>query len=495
LSCSHFNAEQQFTGLNPKAPKHELKINRGKLFDRFCARFGGIGLLFSILILAGCSTIKIPTPRKQAEVTPVQLSGVPTGPITPVAQQAEVMRAADVYVAMVSQACDDISAKTTNSAIRLAALRWKLSQATAAFNDATGENPSVNALDMLVLVTMALNVVQDYGVATYGDAALPLLDTQRQLESNAWSTARSVLKPPQVQELRGLIQEWRRKNPNQRDIGPIRFREFVASLGRTPKASSIAPTSIFSLLYIDPLAGLDPTTAAIEGIHELGERMMYYSQRMPMLLNWQTQLLVLQLADQPAPQQMLNDANRLASAASAFAQTSQQLPQIINEQRQAAIQQILDGLIAQGNKSQELVTDTRLTLNSAASAASNINNALQSLTTFVQYVSPTNTPPTPPDTNSPPFNVLDYGTAATQIGNAATNLTALLATANQSMPQMEKLSEQMTDNADRMLKHAFWLGLALILIFLGGLVLAGLTYRALANKLAGQGRKSSEPKS
>jgi hypothetical protein len=213
-----------------------------------------------------------------------------------------------------------------------------------------------------------------------------------------------------------------------------------------------------------------------------------------MLLNWQTQLLVLQLADQPAPHQMLNDANRLASAASAFAKTSQQLAQIINDQRQAAIQQILDGLIAQGNKSQELVTDIRLTLNSAAMAASNINNALQSLTAFVQYVSPTNPPATPPDTNSPPFNVLDYGTAATQIGNAATNLAALLATANQSLPQMQKLSQQMTDDADRMLKHAFWGGLALIVIFLAGLVLAGLTYRALTMKLANRAKDSSAPK-
>ena len=424
----------------------------------------------------------------------MQLSALPTGPVTPAVLQAEVMRSADVYVAMVAQACDDISAKTTNSAIRLAALRWKLSQATAAFNDATGDNPSVNALDLLVLVTMARNVVQDYGVATYGDAALPLLDTQVKLESNAWSTARSVLKPSQEQELRDLIQEWRQKNPDQRDIGPIRFREFVASLGRTPKQSAIAPTSIFSLLYIDPLAGLDPTTAAIEGIRELGERMMYYSQRMPMLLNWQTQLLTFQLADQPAPQQMLNDANRVASAAAAFAQTSQQLPQIINDQRQAAIQQILDGLIAQGNKSQELVTDTRLTLNSAAVAASNINNALQSLTAFVQYVSPTNAPSTPPDTNSPPFNVLDYGTAATQIGNAATNLTALLATANQSVPELEKLSQQMTANANRMVHHAFWLCVVLIFIFLAGLMAAGLIYRTLIHKLVDRGRKSSEPK-
>jgi hypothetical protein len=480
--------------LNPNSPKRNPKKDSGKFVYRFSNWSGCLVVLICASTLTGCSAVKIANQQKQTEANAVQLSAKVTGPISSPVLQAEVLRFADTYVAMVAESCDDASAKSTNTVVRLAALRWKLDQATAAFNDATGNNPSVNALDLLVLVTMSRYVVEDFGVTTYGKAALPLLDTQRNLESNAWAMASSILQPAQEKELKDLIQEWRRKNPNQRDVGPIRFREFAATLGRAPKQSAITPTSIFSLLYIDPLAGLDPTTAAIEGIRELGERAMYYSQRMPMLLNWQTQLLVLQLAEQPAPQQMLNDANQLASAAAVFAQTSQQLPQVINDQRQAAIQQILDGLVAQGNKSQELVTDTRLTLNSAASAASNINNAILSLTAFVQFVTPTNTPSGPPDTNSPPFNVLDYGTAATQIGSAANNLTALLASANQSLPQMEKLSQQMTDNANRVMQHAFWLGLVLIFIFLGGSVVAGLIYRTLANKLANRGKDSSAPK-
>jgi hypothetical protein len=52
----------------------------------------------------------------------------------------------------------------------------------------------------------------------------------------------------------------------------------------------------------------------------------------------------------------------------------------------------------------------------------------------------------------------------------------------------------MTTNADRIVRHAFWYGLALIFILLAGLVVAGLTYRVLANKLVDRGRKPSEPK-
>jgi hypothetical protein len=211
--------------------------------------------------------------------------------------------------------CDDITAKATNSDVRLMALRWKLGQATSAYTDATGQNPAVNTLDMLVLVTMARMVVEEYGVETYGDALLPLLDAQRNLETSAWTLASGVLQPSQQQELRDLIREWREKNPHQRYIGPIRFREFVSGLGMTPAKATTAPTSIFSLLYLDPLAGLDPTAAAIEETRELGERAMYYTQRMPMLLSWQVEVLAYQLAGQPESKQILDDASRLATSA------------------------------------------------------------------------------------------------------------------------------------------------------------------------------------
>jgi hypothetical protein len=408
------------------------------------------------------------------------LTNQSSGPVSLEVLQQQVMRFADTYTANIAQGCDDVAAATTNSACRLAVMRWKLGQSTSAYVNASGQNPAVNALDMLVLVTMARMVIQDYGLETFGETIRPLLDAQLRMETNAWLLAGGILKPSQQNELKGLIQEWRAKNPHQRYIGPIRFREFVGALGRTPSQSTTAPTSIFSLLYLDPLAGLDPTAAAIQETRELGERAMYYSQRMPQLLSWQVQLLTIQIADQPESKQILTDATRLANSADVFARTAQQLPQLINDQRQAAIQQILDGLTAQGNKSVELLTDTRTTLNSAGEAAKNINSAIQSLTEFVKYVSPTNA--APESTNSKPFNVLDYGTAAAQIGVAADHLNTLLVSVNQSIPQFEKLSQQTSADADRVVKHAFWLGAVLILILLTGAVVAGLIYRKLAGK-------------
>ena len=439
--------------MNP--PRDQLSKAR-KNFIRFFRRPIFLGGALLALFLTGCSLLRIPGSQPKAQVDSLQLSSKATGQVTMAVLQAQVMRFADMYSAVVAQACDDVTMKTTNSALRLAVLRWKLGQSTSAFVDASGQNPAVNALDMLVLVSMAHMVVADYGVDTFGEAIQPLLIAQENLETNAWTLAGGVLKPSQQLELRNLIQEWRAKNPHQRYVGPIRFREFVTALGKMPTQASAAPTSIFSLLYLDPLAGLDPTAAAIQETREMGERAMYYSQRMPMLLSWQVEVLAYQLAGQPESQQILNDANRLATASEVFAKTAQSVPQ--------------------------LVADSHATLDAVSGAATNLNTAIQSLTTFVQYVSPTNTAAAA-GTNSAPFNVLDYGAAATQIGAAADHLNALLATVNQSSPELAKLGETSAAQAKQVVDHAFWRGLVLILILLLGSVLAGLAYRVLVEKL------------
>ncbi len=100
---------------------------------------------------------------------------------------------------------------------------------------------------------------------------------------------------------------------------------------------------------------------------------------------------------------------------------------------------------------------------------------------FVQYVSPTNAVPSS-TTNSHPFNVLDYGTAAAQIGAAAANLNALLVSVNQSTPQLEKLGQQTKAEADDIVRQAFIYGLVLVIILLAGSVLAALTYRKLTKE-------------
>jgi hypothetical protein len=313
-------------------------------------------------------------------------------------------------------------------------------------------------------------VIEDYGVDTFGTNAMPLLEVQKQMEAKAWELASGALKPSQKRELENLILEWRRKNPHQLYVGAIRFVEFAAAAGQQPTAASTSSGSIFSLLFLDPFAGLDPTTAAIEEAQQLGERMMYYGQRMPQLLGWQIELTALELAGQPGSRQFLANAQQLTTAADSFSKTASQLPQVINEQREAAINQVFDRLQAEGTNARAMLVEARDTLAAGSDAAKSINIAIKSLDEFVRYVSPPTTNSHVASTNNHPFNVLDYGVAANQIGAAAKELNAALISLNQSAPQLSRLSSEATENANRVVTRAFWLGLGLVVALVAGLL-------------------------
>jgi hypothetical protein len=221
--------------------------------------------------------------------------------------------------------------------------------------------------------------------------------------------------------------------------------------------------------------------------------MMYYAERAPTLLSWQVELLTYRLADQPASKQVLSDVGRLSQSAEVFAKTAEQLPKLVNDQREAAIKQLLEGVRVEGSnllvglsseekKVRDLLAETRGTLDAGSQMATSVNAAIKSLDTFIRYVSPPETNPPVVDTNSKPFNVLDYGQAASQVGAMAKDLHTLLTSVDQTAPQLGHLGEQAGAKAERVVDRAFHLGLLLILLLLVGAVLAGLTYRALARR-------------
>jgi hypothetical protein len=393
--------------------------------------------------------------------------------------QSQVMREADQFVGVVAQATDDFRSRVGTIEARNAAQQWKLNEATIAYVDAAGENPTFNAVGMVMLASLSRMVVEDYWVGKkWGEPAQPLLDAHRLLESNAWTLVNGILTPDQQNELRRFIQEIRERNPDQRYVSPVRLPELVAALQKGGTGGQGAKSgSLFTLLYLNPLAGLDPTTQAIQQTRLLAQRAMYYAQRAPMLLGWQVELTIYQLAVQPEAKEVLSDLDAVSQSTKVFAKTAEGLPKLVNDQREAAINQlfagisnersnILAGLTSQESQLRELLPQVRQTLTAGNDMATSLNAAIKSLDAFVHYVSPpnTNTVPQPPDTNSVPFNVLDYGKAAGEVGVMARDLNALLVSVNQTLPQVTRVGRQATVDAKEVVSHAFRLGLVLILV-------------------------------
>ncbi|HLH56858.1 MAG TPA: hypothetical protein VKY92_24945, partial [Verrucomicrobiae bacterium] len=95
-----------------------------------------------------------------------------------------------------------------------------------------------------------------------------------------------------------------------------------------------------------------------------------------------------------------------------------------------------------------------------------------------------------PDTNSTPFNILDYGRVADRVGDMAQDINTLVQSVNQSVPQLEGLSQNSTADAQKVVDHAFHLGLALIAVLMTSALLTGLVYRFFSEKLK---RRAASP--
>jgi len=230
----------------------------------------------------------------------------------------------------------------------------------------------------------------------------------------------------------------------------------------------------------------------------LAERAMFTLQRMPFLLRWQTELLAYQLAGQPAVELALTNTTRLADSADrisrateSVSQTAARLPDRISAERKA----ILDALDQQEGKLKDLTAQVDRALESGAKMSTSLNTTIRSLDALMKRFGvgepSTNASPATSDTNSPPFNILDYGQVADRVAAMAKEINTLVVTVNQSVPQIERLSHQTTADAQKVVDRGFRLGLVLIIVLLTGAVLAGLLYRFLLEKLTRRGHSDS----
>ncbi len=452
------------------------------------ASLGSIALAALLVGSAACSLFHKPQ-------TAANIAAPGQGNLTLGQLQNQVLRFADDYSSSVAHAADAAAKSAGTREAQVAALRWKLDEGTAAYLSATGENPIWNTLDVVVLTVVSRMVIEDPKTREeFGDAVVPLIETHRELEASAWRLAGQILEPGQREQLEGLIAEWRRQNPHERSVGAIHFREFALTTEKGAPLSKLRTGSVFTLLHLDPFAGLDPTTIAIEQSRELAARTVAYLERAPTLVRWQAELLAFQLAGQPDPQAILADADRASRSMESIAKTAEGLPTLVDEQRKAAIEQLLAGVAAERAAIIEeldareatirgLLGETRQALDAGTRMSTSLDATIKSLDAFVHYVSPPPSASEPQAKAGKPFDVLEYGKSASEVGGMARDLTALLGSVDKSVPAIARASGEAGENLKRVVDHAFWRGLVLIATLLVGSVVAALAYRTLARRL------------
>ncbi|HEY4370087.1 MAG TPA: hypothetical protein VGN07_22845 [Steroidobacteraceae bacterium] len=436
-------------------------------------------LACALVGLAGCASMSGWASRGESERRAAHLQEV----------QLKVMRYADDYSARITDPLEALNVQSASPEQRLLAHDWRIQQSTAAYTIASGPNPVINALDMIVLATLSRMVVEDYIGSLAGARAAPLLEVHRDLERQSWALVANVVNDEQTTELRALIAQWRAAYPDARAVSQVRIADFAGIAGRHSDEKH-GSGSVFALIGLDPLSNLDPAVRELEQTRLLAERTIYYLQRSPGLLDMQVERLAYQLAVTPEAKHSIAGIERVSFAAEALGRLSADAPALIASERHALITDLTATLHSEQRRLQTLLVEAREVLQAGTQTSESVGATVAALDGFVARFQPKDAPPSAASTPRRPFDITEYAQTAHELAGAAQDLQALLAQADSSSAGVQRLAATTTQGLNAVVDRAFWRGILLITVLALATLLTTLAYRYVTVRWSGSFRRA-----
>jgi len=438
-----------------------------------------------VLLGSGCKLVQTTAELPGRAVSTVTPGRAGQDVVDPVQLQQQLLRFADEFSATMIASVEKLR-HGTNALTPAESLRWKLILTSQASSIASGPNALVNLLDMTVFVTVARTGMEDYWLPeVFGASAQPMLEACRQLEAKIWALTATVLPPEQQAELREAIQAWRQDPSNRGEVLGTRVVGLATEIAKSKPADASQPGSVFALLRLDPLSGMDPAVREIAQTRLLAERAIFLTRWMPTILRWQTELLSLNAVAMPEVQQLITNSTQITASIERFATMAEKLPAQVSAERA----EIMKALQAQEQ-------DVASLLASGTEMSDSLNTTLTTFDALMQRFGVGETNVTAAvATNSAPFNILDYAQTAAQLGVTAEKLTVLVAAldATTGSNNLTRISAQLAPvvqsaqtSGKAIVGYAFRMGVLLAIIVL----LLALIYRFAATRMTA---KKSKP--
>jgi len=448
-----------------------------------------LGALFVVVVLvSGCRLLQTTAEAPGQAVSLVTGGKKEKATVDPVEVEQLLLRVADEFSARMTVGLEKLR-RGTNAPEPTEILQWKIAITAQTTSIVSGPNAIANLLDMTVLVSVTRAALEQYWQPkVFGISAQPMLESCQGSETNIWRLANKVLNPAQQVELRAAIDSWYRQNPLPESILGARAVGFASQAAEAKKTDPAKPGSVFNLLMLDPLSGLDPATREIAQTRLFAERALYVAQKMPTLLRWQMELLSLNSTQLPAVQQVVTNSTQIASSVESFAKMADQLPKLVNDQREAAIKQVLEGLATERTnlianlaadeaKLRETIDQVRQTLDAGTELMKSSDTTINTLNNFIGRFDKPNKKPALVNTNARPFDILDYATTARETAATLKELNGTLNSLDQSLPRVQKASATFEQAGQRLLNRLFVLAAVLLAALISGTLAAALVYR------------------
>jgi hypothetical protein len=420
--------------------------------------------------LGGCLGTAKTSPRaKQVTVAPIGPGRAPAETaaraMTAEELDQQLRRFADRFRSRTFLAVDRILEENPTPRQRTAANMFLTAGYAAAIDIAIGPNPVANLLDMLVLVSLNRMTVEAYWVPeVFGpELGQNLMEASRALEKDIWALSAKVLTPEQQEDLRALIRTWHEAHPEERDIWSVRLGEFsgqqAAALERVAESGGL-------------LSQVQRTRETVDEVRILGERVLYYMQRAPFLLQGQVLLGFSRIAGQPEVARALGDWRRVSESMERIARQAELLP----EQRLKAIDQLFDNLDEQRRAFMKDLTSEEA---GVRPVLGDLQQVLTLSSVLVEQMHGLADQLRIGDPNKKRLDPNEYRVAIAQAGDTATKFRDLVQAMDQLMasPAWEQrvtevagVAHAIRDDATALLDRAFLLTAALIGVFFTALL-------------------------
>jgi hypothetical protein len=493
-------------------------MRKSKIFYRFFILFFFTGLVF-LHVSDVCYALE--KDRKKGKNTYV---------MTTIELQSELMSYADRFGMIMFNAFDKFNAMSPSPEARHFVHGDMVYSTTSVFTIAALPNPEAALLDMVVVATLGRFIYEYKILKKFGEPIIEIINGFKKIEADIWRIAEKVLSQEQQRELRTIIVNWMKNNPNQLQFFLIRFSELGADRTKSTLVKKGKTGGLFG--------SVKEVTQQVEETRMLAERGMYLATRLPLMTGSFTEFWMSQLLTNPEVEKILADLHGFSEVSQRLAVVAEQMPQQIAKERrnlikqasdemanlrqatidqvmkevntlsqttinrvmtkvalerETAIKQFMDRLagerqnafqelIAEEQRIKGLVTELRETLAEGS-------NLLVSATAFTEKLNlgkPADKP-----TDAKPFDIQEYRNTIAEVSGTARELTTLvdkmdgLLTSDgwgQLLPQIVNTLAKVESEGEKVINHTFRQAILLILIWLVGYVIARLILQRLAKK-------------
>ncbi|MGC1480210.1 MAG: hypothetical protein WA771_06880 [Chthoniobacterales bacterium] len=197
--------------------------------------------------------------------------------------QLMVMDFSDQLTVELDQVFTDYVVAESDVDRQVLAQRLQLSLVTSSMMIAASRDPRAGLLDMAVFVSAGRWAADRYWIPeALGEHAVGLQSVYAEAERQIWSEVDSILTPEQTADLRALIAQWK-LTANPRDVATARLRTLDGVVLSQFEAASSATGLMAHVRRL--LGNVDQSLLT-------GERMLFYLERLPLILERQADLTV-----------------------------------------------------------------------------------------------------------------------------------------------------------------------------------------------------------